>query len=255
MSVVFNYVSRYISIVATDTRISFGKDAEFGYQDGVDKLVNLPQMGWSAGAGFASFLDVYKDRVGAEEIIDPNRVAVIFDEVFEEAIVSEPHFADHIKESVASLSWVGLVDGEVQMRLGLLSQKFKNDERGSLGLVLDDSFSIFYPSNYLENPDMVEAFEKANDLNFTYNPADSDSFIGLISKIATMFCQISDNSAGVSNVLDVGVLRFTSDGLEKLKITITVEKQDLGMNLNFSFSPVYIKLYGSNGEPTNSHVK
>lgn len=33
MSVVINYLSKYVAIIAADTRINFGRNAEFGYSD------------------------------------------------------------------------------------------------------------------------------------------------------------------------------------------------------------------------------
>lgn len=40
MSVVIGYVSEYFSIVMTDTRITYGKNAEMGWDDNVEKLVS-----------------------------------------------------------------------------------------------------------------------------------------------------------------------------------------------------------------------
>ncbi|MEH7180298.1 hypothetical protein [Neobacillus vireti] len=45
MSVVIGYVSDYFSMVMTDTRITYGKNAEKGWEDHHEKLVSLPPMG------------------------------------------------------------------------------------------------------------------------------------------------------------------------------------------------------------------
>jgi hypothetical protein len=51
MSVVIGYVSDYSSIIMTDTRITYGKEAEMGWNDHYGKLVSIPNMGWATGVG------------------------------------------------------------------------------------------------------------------------------------------------------------------------------------------------------------
>lgn len=59
MTVVINYVSKYISVIATDTRIVYGRDGgkSGNYSDNNEKLISLKNMGWTSGVGLSEFLD------------------------------------------------------------------------------------------------------------------------------------------------------------------------------------------------------
>jgi hypothetical protein len=65
MTIVINYVSNLISVIATDNRVSIGSNAEYGYQNDVTKLVNIPHyaMGWTAGSGYGGLLDRFKNAL------------------------------------------------------------------------------------------------------------------------------------------------------------------------------------------------
>lgn len=63
MSVVINYTCDYFSLIATDTRITYKNNTNevLHWEDGREKLINLPNIGWTAGVGLAHFLDKFKE--------------------------------------------------------------------------------------------------------------------------------------------------------------------------------------------------
>ncbi|WP_342574611.1 hypothetical protein [Paenibacillus sp. FSL M8-0142] len=88
MTVVINYLSDTNSVIATDNRVSIGRGGEYGFEDGVTKLVNVPHyaMGWTAGSGYGEFLDNFKNELVQTEM-SFNEILTMYNDVRERAIV------------------------------------------------------------------------------------------------------------------------------------------------------------------------
>ena len=84
MSVVISYVSENIAIIATDTRVSYGENREFGYSDNEQKLINLSFMGWAAGTGLTQFLDPFKEKLSNSRVTHTTQIEEIFLETIKE---------------------------------------------------------------------------------------------------------------------------------------------------------------------------
>ena len=105
MSIVINYVSKYMAIIATDTRISYGGNAEYGFSDDNMKLVELPNMGWCSGAGYHDFLELFKSNLAQSTLHNPNEIEVLFNNSIEVAIdKSILIFEEDIKASAVTFS-------------------------------------------------------------------------------------------------------------------------------------------------------
>lgn len=239
MSVVINYASKYIALIATDTRITWGKHGEFGYTDGNEKLIDLHDLGWAAGAGLSSFLDSFKKKLGEEDIRNTDRIKEIFDEIYDNEVKQYPYYQGEIDQSVASASWLGMSNDDIFLRVGIFSKSIE----GTMGFMLNDRFYLFYPSNYLEDLKLVRDFENNNDLIFTYDYMNPSSLQQLIQKVVIMFKQISESSEGVSKDCDIGIICLSREGVQKLKGSFNLSSFDEESN-NFS-----IQLHQVNFKP------
>ena len=124
MTVAINYLSENLAITATDTRISLGKNQEYGYSDDNEKLFNLSYMGWCAGTGLTQFLDPFKSRLSKAKIYHTDEITKIFKEVIAETNEKYPSFTDFINESATVFSWIGVPNGYSYKccRLGVLQK-------------------------------------------------------------------------------------------------------------------------------------
>ena len=222
MSVVINYVSKYMALIATDTRITWGKYGEFGYTDGNEKLIDLQNMGWAAGAGLSSFLDLFKNKLSEEDITDTDRIKDIFEEIYNEEVCQYPELQNEIRQSVASASWLGMTNNDIFLRVGIFSKNIDD----TIGFLLNDRFYLFYPRNYLDDLVLIKNFEENNDLDFTYDYMNPSSFQQLIQKVFIMFKQISETSDGVSNNCDIGIIYLSREGVQKLKASFNISSFD-----------------------------
>jgi hypothetical protein len=100
MSVVIGYVSDYFSIVMTDTRITYGKDAEMGWNDNVEKLVSIPNMGWATGVGVFDFIHNFNRKLAKLN----NTTVRIIEELFEKTLEHEKSNNEYLKAQYDSTS-------------------------------------------------------------------------------------------------------------------------------------------------------
>ncbi|WP_316569612.1 hypothetical protein [Neobacillus sp. YIM B06451] len=212
MSVVINYVSEFISIIATDTRISWGKNAEYGYDDDNEKLVDLPQMGWTSGVGLGWFLDTFKENLAAEEISNPAQIEEIYSQAIMETMESRPGFEEEINKSALAASWIGLSEerDKVFCRIGLLNKELFGEV---IKLLPFNQLFVLYPWEYLENPERANEFEGRYSF---YHEFDGD-IIAILKKICSMFDELSETKS-VSKICDIGVQFIAPDGIYKIRI-------------------------------------
>lgn len=63
MSGVIGYVTDQFTILITNTRITFERNAEFGWDDDNKKLVSIPNLGWATGVGVFDFISRFYDKL------------------------------------------------------------------------------------------------------------------------------------------------------------------------------------------------
>jgi hypothetical protein len=221
MSVVINYVSKYIAIIASDTRINYGRNAEFGYSDDNIKLVNLPNMGWCSGVGYHDFLELFKNKLAQFELSDPREIETIFNESIEQAIVDSMllHIED-INSSAVSFSWVSTTPEDIFCRIGLMSKQYFDN---NLMLMNEGEFHIFYPGEYLDNLNIVSQFKETFNLQFQLAHDDPDLLSKLINRTLSMYNYISNQAQTVSRTCHIGILLLSQQGIDKFRSIVDVD--------------------------------
>lgn len=211
MSVVVNYASDFLTIIATDTRISYGKNAEFGFHDDQEKLINLKNFGWSAGVGLGKFLDEFKYALGNAEVHSVGEIEEIFSKTVEKASIEQPEFKEYIDNSVASFSWIGSDEGKILCRLGLISKEAFDSRVKLLG---NGNIFVMYPPEYLNNPELAFELEERYGVVHPFNGSLDD----ILKTILSIFAEIADKSNSVSDTCDVGIMCILPDGVYKGRI-------------------------------------
>jgi hypothetical protein len=212
MSVVINYVSKYLSIIISDNRISFGKNAEFGWVDGQTKLVNIPNMGWCSGVGLADFLNEFKEKLSRTEINKLDEISDLFSRTIDDVKKNKREFINEIENSAISVSWIGTDQQDIIFRLGILSKEHFNNK---LILLPDDTIYILYPSDYVDDTSKVEELEKEFEMTMEYN-WDLES---VLNKLLNIFHMIATKSPSVSKTCDIGLQFASSEGIFKAKVS------------------------------------
>lgn len=219
MTAIIGYSTKTLTIMLTDRRINYGAKQELGYEDNRVKLINLPDMGWASGAGLADFLDSFKESLAENKVSSTDDVRKIYDDAVVKAKEINPSsFEEHIDKSVAVVSWFGATTDyqEIFFRMGLLS---KSSFGNNIAVANSEEIFIVYPSDYLENQELVMDLEKRHGIHVQFN-----GDINLVLKrMFEMFKEISDKSPYVSSICDAGLFFIAPDGIYKIKISGEVD--------------------------------
>jgi hypothetical protein len=148
MRVVIGYVSDYFSIVMTDTRITYGINAEMGWDDNVEKLVSIPNMGWATGVGVFNFIHNFNRKLAKLK----NTTARIIEELFEKKIEYEKNKYKYLKaqfdSTIITCSWIVKEENKSKVRVGLLNKEHFGNRLMELG---NNHITILYPYDYLDD--------------------------------------------------------------------------------------------------------
>jgi hypothetical protein len=211
MSVVIGYVSDQFSILMTDTRITYGKNAEFGWDDNYEKLVSIPRMGWVTGVGVSDFIERFNEKLSKVAFGTVRKLEEMYVNTLEkEKQISECPI-DHIDSTVITCSWLEYVDNRKRCKVGLLC----NEHFGkNLKELVHHRINILYPFDYLDNLNKVEDIERkyCHIANFDGN------LEKLVGHLLLIFAEISSNSFSVSSICDIGIHIFKNNIVMKLKI-------------------------------------
>ncbi|MCM3292384.1 hypothetical protein M3661_19880 [Paenibacillus sp. MER 180] len=215
MTAIICYSTKMLNIMLTDRRINYGSKQELGYTDNRIKLINLPEMGWVSGAGLADFLDSFKGSLAEKEVRSTDDVLKIYDDAVVNAKEINPSsFEQQIDQSVAVVSWFGASTDYTEMffRMGILSNAHYGK---NIALAPSEEIFIVYPSDYLENLELVKDLEERHGLHDQIN----GDIIVVLKQMFEVFKEISDNSPYVSSICDVGLFFIDQDGIYKSKIS------------------------------------
>lgn len=211
MSVVIGYVSDYFSIIMTDTRITFGKEAEMGWNDHYEKLVSIPNMGWATGVGVFDFIHNFNHNLGKMN----NTTVRIIEELFQKTLEQEKHnnecLKDHFDSTVITCSWVEKEENKRKFHVGLLNKKHFGNRLVELG---NNHITILYPFDFLNNLSKVESIEK----RFRMYTEFDGNFEKLLQHLLQIFAEISENSSGVSRICDMGIQVYLDNNLYKFQL-------------------------------------
>ncbi|WP_158735131.1 hypothetical protein [Alteribacillus sp. YIM 98480] len=216
MTTVISYVNSAFSVILSDNRINYGHNQEGGYQDGFNKLINLPEMGWSSGAGLSDFLVEIKDQLGAFDIKNTDDILHLFKDVLNKAKENNVLYKKEIDESVIVSSWLGSDGNDVFFRVGMLSNKHFGI---NLRVLEKGEIDIVYPGDYLSNIQRVEEIKE----KFNLTIGETDLFMAL-NEMLQIFDVISSNSTQVSRTCDIGLFTFQEDGVYKIRTSGDVEE-------------------------------
>lgn len=217
MTAVLSYVNKYFSIILSDNRVSYGLNQEGGYEDGHIKLINLRNMGWASGAGFADYLEKFKKALAINKIRSVGDIETIFKDVLESFKKEKPVWQKEIDSSVAVASWIGSSNGlNMFFRIGILS-----NEHFGIGIkVLNNgSLNILYPGDYLTDTSKVDSIETKYSLEIG-----EKDFQFVLEHMLNIFKEISITSNQVSSTCDIGVHKIAEDEIYKLKISGEVDE-------------------------------
>lgn len=116
------------------------------------------------------------------------------------------------------ISWFSALEdlSEFFFRVGLLSN---NDFGRNIALLSNEEIKIVYPSEYLDDIDKVRELEKRYEMNIKF---DGD-LNKVLSRILTIFAEISKESMFVSSICDVGLHFLSSEGFFKVRFSGEVE--------------------------------
>jgi len=217
MSVVISYVSEYISIIATDTRICFGTDADniSKFTDNNEKLISINKMGWCAGAGNDLLISNFKNSIINGEINETNDLKNIFIEEFNKVSQNNLNKKTLIPETAVLVSWSGTdyFTKEPCCRVGILSD---NKSEG-MEIMLNNNIDTLFPYDYFHNEELVKSFWQNNISDYKFNYKEFNSSLeNILKNIFDMFKEINLNSKMVSSTCDVGIQLIDS---RKIRIT------------------------------------
>jgi hypothetical protein len=215
MTVVLCYTTDVLSLILSDKRVSYGRYAEFGFSDDYLKLVNLPEMGWAAGAGAGDYLDQLKETLANTEILSVADIMKVYQAVTTSFSSNSFYSEQDIKNSAVVASWIGYDEQTefIKFRMGILS----SDHIGKEGIASLNDNQIFtlYPIDYVEDT------SKVSDVLNKYG--EEHHFDGdlnaLFEKVFSIFEEISRTSDFVTSTCDIGLQLLQNDGIYKIKFS------------------------------------
>lgn len=234
MSVVIAYVSDFISLIATDTRISYGVLAGDPpeYSDDNEKLFQVKNLGWAAGAGVCELIDNLKTSISATEITEVSQIMSIFQKEYSSLYEIWPFEKTYVKMTGMCVSWLGF-DADLNrfvFRVGILSED--SITNNSMGRVKEDEFFLLYPSDYIDDALKRMDFINKFKLDFKFN----GDILGLFLRVFQMFKEISNNSNSVSSYCDLGIHLVTQTSLERIRLGGNIDDLLNELNTNTIFN-------------------
>lgn len=234
MSVVIAHVSDFISLIATDTRISYGIPAGEPpeYSDDNEKLFQVNNLGWAAGAGVCELLDNLKTSISATEITEVSQIMSVFQKEYSSLFEIWPFEKSYVKMTGLCVSWLGF-DADLNrfvFRIGILSED--SITNNSMGRVKEDEFYLLFPTDYIE--DSLKRMDFLNKFkpDFKFN----GDLLGLFLRVFQMFKEISDNSDSVSNYCDLGIHIATQTSLGRIRLGGNIDDLLHELNMNTIFN-------------------
>lgn len=217
MSVVISYTTDNLSIIATDTRVTYGKKTSF-YNDNELKLLKLPHtsMGWISGVGFGCFLDYAKNIICSKKFKNPiefiNEYQLILEKSYHKYAVDK----EDINKSIIAMSFSSIEENELVFRVIYLSKQFDN----LVYPINKNEINILYPIDFIEEKNKVKSLNEK--YNFKYQS--NGDIVEIIQYILRVFEHISLESDKVSKICDLGIHSYNQDGFYKLHVKGSVEK-------------------------------
>lgn len=205
-------------MIATDTRISYGRSMgqTKEFNDDNEKLQSLNDMGWIAGAGAYSFIQIMQEKLRNSKITLNEQIKQLFIESYSE--IEKLNIYDKKTLDVTGIvaSWIAF-DPNVSIlplfRVGIFSKKTISEEMAA-PMLEKNIIHLFYPYEYLVDKSIIDEFGKKYPPNYIFD-GDYNRFIYQISCI---FKEIASNSKSVSSTCDIGIMNIDNNGINKIQV-------------------------------------
>lgn len=210
-------------MIATDTRISYGRSMGRTslFCDDNDKLLNLDDMGWMAGAGAYSFIEIMQDKLQDRRIISNEQVKDLFIESYCEIEKLNIYDKETLDTTGIAVSWISF-NPEISwlplFRIGIFSNKTILEET-PVPMMEKNIIYLLYPFEYIVDKEKINEFNRKYSLNYVFD-GDYNKFI---YTIACIFNEIASNSKSVSKICDIGLMNIDSNGIQKISIKEDVD--------------------------------
>lgn len=200
MSVVISYYNDRFALILTDRRVTSDRFEHWDEQ----KLYSIDSVpyGVCAGVGLREGIDVVRNLLASE--IEFNDTDAITRYIQDNLDVADFEYSAHTAFSVGIHD---LADKTLTLKTVIFAFHIRCDGSSitpSRDRLEMNHFHIFYPSNYIDNPSLIEEFLKKNSLLGD----DKWSAEVVFQKAKKLFSTIQQNSTDiVSADGDVGILR------------------------------------------------
>ncbi|WML52222.1 hypothetical protein RCG17_22975 [Neobacillus sp. PS3-12] len=220
MTAVLCYTTDYLSLIISNKRVSYGKYAEAGYTDEYEKLVNLPEMGWAAGAGAAGYLDQLKESLANTVISSVQDIMDVYNKVSTSFSLNPFYSEEDLNSSAVVASWIGFDEeiNSIKFRIGVLSSEHIGQE--GMGSLRDNQIFTLYPIDYIEDEDKIRDLWNRHGWEYQFN----GDINALFEKMFTILNEISSHSKYVSSTCDIGLQILLGDGIYKVKFSGEIDE-------------------------------
>ncbi|SET94965.1 hypothetical protein SAMN05421676_11224 [Salinibacillus kushneri] len=211
MTLLIGYRGEFLTILMSDDRVTYHGD-KVHFEDGNNKLIELPNMGWSVASGLTDFIDAYKLKLAKSDIRSVEDIVNSFSSSIKTAISEKPFLKSDIDNSEILATWFGTERdiNTLAFHMGLLNKHKVNDN----GMAVLQRNNIYIGFPYGFNHDKIEEYRRKyatfkDELNLSK----------ILNFLLQAFYEISSQSDYANTHCDIGIHMFDSDGIYKIRIS------------------------------------
>ena len=238
MSVVLCYWSDSFSLIATDTKRSFGGDRmgekPFFTNDKCQKLHKM-RYGWGAGAGCVDLIDdviIQIDSIqnGTQE----DRTEVYLDCLMRHVLLMK-YSPDDLNDTGIAISALVVNKADVVPASIIYAYSLHTSpSKKYVPIINKEQICIMYPIEYLRDDTLLKEFLAHYSMEFKGN------MIQCVVRICELFDEIQKHSTGsVSRICDIGIVNIEPLGIEKIRIRDDVDRIKNDTDNNFRNASTY----------------
>ncbi|MET3508552.1 hypothetical protein [Halalkalibacter oceani] len=215
VTAIISYVNRSgFSIILSDTREIYSNGE---YVDGISKNIELPYHGWVSGAGQGDFLEKFKEELANAETIGGSEGKKDISNLYLDVLVDFKRSGictfEELDKSVIVLSTLWKEKDIVNYIFEINLLSFNHFGKNLISIDEGEIY-IVYPSDFIENKNLVETITDKYTLNIGLL-----NFNDVLEKMLIIFKDISLKSEQVSKTCEMGLLFLNEDGFYKCKIS------------------------------------
>lgn len=211
MTLLIGYRGEHLSIVMSDDRITYHGNQDY-FIDGHNKLINLPDMGWSVASGLTEFIDEYKYKLAKSEIRNVGDIIESFSSSVKAATRENPLYKKDIENSEILSTWFG-TEADINalaFHVGLLNKRHITEN--GIAVLQKNNLYIGFPYGFSQ-----QKIEKYNEKYSTFK--DELNLSSVLKYLLEAFHNISSETEYASSHCDIGIHMMDTDGIYKIKIS------------------------------------